>query len=428
MLTFKNKNRILNRLYLIVVVQGFLSGLPYVAVTSTLQVRFISEGASILLIGSLSLISQIYLYKPILAPIFDSYHLSFLTKYVSKQQGWIFIIQINLALSLILMALISGRMHPYILIIIAFITALLSACQDVNIDSLRVQILRKENLVNGSSYYLIAFRFATLLAGGIAVYLKPYISWKSVYLTFSLIIAFGSCACFVPVDLKKDNDVKFNNPFKLIFNSYKDLKNRPYIIYIFLFILFYGLGDALTLSVNSVFLLRNLKMGIQNYALYANFMNMLMLFISTYIAQICFKRFNPYKCALTFGLLQTLTISLYLILTYSGYIKFIAIPAILLEGLTGGMIASTALFIISTVAKSPYIATQYALFSAVSAITSIFLGPIAALIVKEFSWHILYFLAVVCSLPGLILIIRLKYYFINSFTKIENPAMSFNVN
>lgn len=393
---------------LIVNAQGFLSGLGYVAVTYVLQARYVTEGAPLLLVGFLPLLGQIYLCKFFLAPFFDAYHPPFVHNILGKKMGWIFLCQIGLVITLIFMALISAKTAPLILIGAAFFAALFSASQDVNIDSVRVQLLSNGDLIKGSSFYLIWFRSAIFFAGGVSLYFKKYISWEVIYFVFSLMFVFGAAICFLKRDLK---ELKVTTrAISLVKSACVNIKKKPYMKMVLCLLFVYGLGDTLTLSVNSVFLLREMNMDIQDYALYANMINVLMLFISSLITMFFLKRVNVFYCMLIFGATQCGAMFMYLTLTYIGYVKTMAVITIITEGLAGGMVANALIYIISKTVEEPFTTTQYAILSAITASSSVFMSPIAVLIVENYSWHILYSIALILSFCGIAVIFPLKNF------------------
>src|SRR3990167_5420443 len=56
-----------------------------------------------------------------------------------------------------------------------------------------------------------------------------------------------------------------------------------------------------------------------------------------------------------------------------------------------------------------YTATQYALFSALSAVGRVFIGPEAALMVNHMGWAAFYFTSFLTGLPALLLLWWLRY-------------------
>jgi PAT family beta-lactamase induction signal transducer AmpG len=385
--------------YRIVSIQGFLSGLPFAAITNALQAQYIEANASLFLIGCLSLLGQIYLFKFLLAPLSDSIRPPFLNQKSNFNQGWIKLNQLALITTLLIMGVLSAQKTPLLLIFFAFLTTVFSAFQDVNIDSYRIQLLNSSEISQGSTYYLLGFRIGMLFSGGLSIVIGNKINWHIAYIFLAGLMLIGSLMTWKNETI--DNKMKKNNNFlQIFFSACKDLKNRPFIMSVIAFVLLYGIGDAFTVNVNSVFLIRQMHFSLVELAFYSNTLNIGMIMISTIIASYFFKKFNLIHCLVIFSGVQIVMLFLYFLLAETGPHKILAIIAILSEGLDSGLIATAIIVVISSITRSPYTTTQYAILSALAALKNVVLGPVAAIIVKNLSWQDLYFIGILLSVPG----------------------------
>lgn len=421
--------------YALVGIQGFLSGLHYAAITSVLQVRFINENSSIILIGCLSLISQVYLYKFVFAPFIDYYGIPIISSYFGKVRSWIMLNQVGLIVTFFLLGLLSVKKTPLLIILCASLAAIFSAFQDVSIDKHRIELLHKNEINAGSAWYLIGFRIGLIFAGSILIFFSEFYGWHLTYYLLAIIIVFGFSSNFI---LYKNNNTQsthnkqYNSIFKLIFEALNDIKNLTHAYYLLIFIALYGLGDTFTLSVNNIFLLRYLKITTNELILYANTLNLVMLMLSTILARYLIQRYSLSKCLFLFGFGQLFTLSLYMLLSIIGNNKPLVITAILLEGLFGGLTATAVIILTSYIVKKPYIATQYALLASLAAIKTVILGPLSAVVVVWLNWTKLYLIGMCLTLPSLWLIYFLQNYFHeiskNGIKNITNDISSIEFN
>src|SRR5690349_14429063 len=81
----------LNRRMLVIFLLGFSSGLPLALAGGTLQAWFKTSGASIVLIGFMTLIGQPYSYKFLWAPILDKFSP---TSVLDKRRSWMLGMQV----------------------------------------------------------------------------------------------------------------------------------------------------------------------------------------------------------------------------------------------------------------------------------------------------------------------------------------------
>ena len=124
----------MNKRLLIIFILGFSSGLPMALISSTLQAWYASNGMSVFVTGTLSLISLPYAYRIFWGPILDRYSLFSL----GKRRSWILTMQCLLLVGFNLMAWFTPEQHPKLLSVLAFVLACFSATQDVAIDAHRV--------------------------------------------------------------------------------------------------------------------------------------------------------------------------------------------------------------------------------------------------------------------------------------------------
>ena len=145
----------------IVMLLGFSSGLPLALSGSTLQFWLSESGVDLTNIGLFTLVGTPYVLKFLWAPVIDAVSLPFL----GRRRGWLFLTQIGLTLSLIVMATLDPKTHLFSIAIAAFIIAFFSASQDVVVDTLRVESLTQDNQAAGAAVYVAAYRVAMLTSG-----------------------------------------------------------------------------------------------------------------------------------------------------------------------------------------------------------------------------------------------------------------------
>ena len=92
----------MNRKMLVIFMLGFSSGLPIALVGGTLQAWFKTSGASILLIGFMTLIGQPHAYKYLWAPLLDRFSP---ISSIDRRRGWMLVMQVLIIMSIIVMAL-----------------------------------------------------------------------------------------------------------------------------------------------------------------------------------------------------------------------------------------------------------------------------------------------------------------------------------
>ncbi len=149
----------------VVTLLGFASGLPLALTGQAMQAWLSVEGIDIATIGFLSLVGLPYTFKFLWAPLMDRFELPWL----GRRRGWLVLTQLGLAGALMLMAATSPSAATRSFALLAVLVAFVSASQDVVIDAYRTDLLPAHERGFGSSLYVLGYRLAMILSGGVAL-------------------------------------------------------------------------------------------------------------------------------------------------------------------------------------------------------------------------------------------------------------------
>src|SRR5206468_3266540 len=149
----------------VVALLGFASGLPLALTGQAMQAWLSVEGIDIATIGFLSLVGLPYTFKFLWAPLMDRFELPWL----GRRRGWLVLTQLALAGALAWMAATppTGAIRGFALL--ACLVAFLSASQDVVVDAYRTDLLPAHERGMGSSLYVLGYRLAMILSGGVTL-------------------------------------------------------------------------------------------------------------------------------------------------------------------------------------------------------------------------------------------------------------------
>jgi PAT family beta-lactamase induction signal transducer AmpG len=143
---------------------GFASGLPLALTGQAMQAWLTAEGVSVATIGLLSIVGLPYTFKFLWAPLMDRFELPWL----GRRRGWIVATQLALAVMLWWMSGTSPSHATRTFALLAALTAFVSASQDVVIDAYRTNLHAPNERALGASMYVMGYRMAMILSGGIA--------------------------------------------------------------------------------------------------------------------------------------------------------------------------------------------------------------------------------------------------------------------
>jgi MFS transporter, PAT family, beta-lactamase induction signal transducer AmpG len=197
-----------SRRLVVVTALGFASGLPLALTGQAMQAWLSVEGLDIATIGFLSLVGLPYTFKFLWAPLMDRFELPWL----GRRRGWLVLTQLALAAILLVMAGTSPSAATRSFALLAVAVAFVSASQDVVIDAYRTDLLPADERGMGASLYVLGYRLAMILSGGIAlIWTDPASagwSWPQVYRVMAALMAGAAVLSALALPKLPDVDAK----------------------------------------------------------------------------------------------------------------------------------------------------------------------------------------------------------------------------
>lgn len=401
----------MNRKMLVIFMLGFSSGLPIALVGGTLQAWFKTSGASIILIGFISLIGQPHAYKFLWAPLLDRFSP---TSLVDRRRGWMLIMQLLIIASIILMALFNpaSTVHVFsfdipILLLMGLLLSCFSATQDIAIDAYRVEVLKQDELGLGAALGIEGYRLAMIASGGFALILAHNFGWQVTYLCMASLMLLGLIATALAPAVTNKFEATDKNLTQLVIISFKDFLLRKKAWLILLLIVLYKLGDAFSHALSSTFLL-DLGFSLAEVGMVNKILGVIATLIGVFVGGLFMTRVGLYRALLTFGILAAITNLTYMVLALAGKNLDIACAAVFIENICAGMGTAAFVALIMSLCNPKYTATQFALLSSLTAVGRIYVGPISGHLVQNFGWAWFYGFSAVIATPGLLLLMFLR--------------------
>lgn len=403
-IAFKLKNsRLLHsfthRRLIAVLLLSFSSGLPLVLLGSTLQAWYTVSGMSLMTIGVLTLIGQPYIYKFLWAPLMDRW----VPFRWGRRRSWILLTQVALFIGLSTMALLRPDTHPWALAWIAFILAVFSASQDIAIDAYRTDILQPAERGMGAAFNTLGYRMAMLVAGALALILAARIGWQWTYFLMA-----GLIAIEIMVTLWAPHPAESIYPPRTLTQAVaeplREFLTRNHALVIMAFIATYKLCDALAMSLNTPFLIRGLGFSLMEVGSIYKTVSLTATLLGSLMGGMLMPRLGLYRSLLSFGVLQALSNLTYMGLALVGKNYGFMIMAVFTEYFFAGLSTVAFVAFLMGLCDRRYTATQFALFSSLSAVGRIVAGPQAAFLVEHLGWVWFYGMTFLTGLPALLLL------------------------
>lgn len=398
----------MNKRLLIVFLLGFSSGLPLALLGGTLQAWFSASGASVMTTGMLSLIGFPYIYRFLWSPLLDRFTLFKL----GKRRSWVFLMQCLLLLGFNILAWLSPETSPLWMALIGLALAVFSATQDIGIDAHRTEYLKPEEHGLGASFAVCGYQAAVLLSGGLALIMAHHYGWAVTYRLMGFLMCFGMLAILMSPEPSNENLEQHTGLLQAFVAPAKALLLRGGIVPMLFFILFYKLAEAFTTTNSGIimpFLIQGMGFSLEVIGYVNKVMGIGAVVVGGLLAGTLLMRWSLYRALWVFGLFQTLSHLLFVVLAITGKNTVLFAFAVVFNNLAAGMGSTTLIAFFMRWVDKRFTATQFSLLVGISALPRVFSGPIGAGIEHYVGWAGLYeiaFLLTLAFVPFLILMQR----------------------
>jgi len=392
-----------DRRQLAILLLGFSSGLPLLLVYSTLSARLAQVGVKRADIGLLLLAQLPYNFKWIWAPLFDRVRPPLP---LGQRRGWAITVQILLAGAIVAMGAVDPLANLGLLGALGVAVAFLSASQDVVIDAFRIELLPPESQGAGAASVVSGYRIAMLVAGAGALEIAHRAGWVWAYGAMAVLLSVGAATFLVMKEPARPprHDVPWRAQFEeAVVAPFRDFIRRPLWVPILIFIPLYKLGEAMAGGMAKPFYI-SLGFTLDEIAR----MSSLVAFVTTLagglIGGTVVARFGTMRALMICGIAQALGNLAYVALDAAGHDTLMLAVSAASEDLTGGMAGAAFVAFLSNLTRTPYTATQFALFSSLETVGRTTFTASGGVLSESFGWTPFFLFTTVVTLPALALL------------------------
>jgi len=391
----------LNRRTLICVFLGFTSGLPLFILLNLLQAWLAKLGLNVKTLGLFALVMFPYTWKFLWSPLMDRYSFGLL----GRRRGWMAATQIALFVAIGAMGMLDPQQHLPAIAFMASLIAFLSASQDIVIDAYRRELLPDNEQGLGSAVHVNAYKVAGMVPGALSLILADMLPWSLVFWITAAFMLPGLACTF----LIKEPEIYGKPPANLReavvlpFSEFIARDGWKGALLVLAFILFYKLGDSLATALATKFYL-DTGFSMTQIGVIAKTTGFWASIIGGLIGGVWMIQLGINRALWVFGVVQAIAI-----LGFSWLAQAGANP-ILLAGVIGfeafGVGLGTAAFVayIARTTDPRFSATQFALFTSLSAVPRTFINASAGFIVEQTGWFMFFNLCFVLALPGMLML------------------------
>ena len=397
-----------SRTMLTCVFTGFSSGLPLYVLISLLPAWLRSSGIDLKAIGLFALIQLPFTWKFLWSPLLDR----FVPPFLGRRRGWMLLTQLCLLLSLGAFGWLDPHQNLWSIAGLALAVSFFSASQDIVLDAFRREILENRELGLGNTVHINAYRLASLVPGSLSLILADHLPWGSVFWITALFMLPGvlmSCLAREP-DLRQALPKTLTEAVKEPFREFINRNGMRSALTILLFIFLYKLGDSMATSLATPFYL---DMGFtkSQIGLVAKHAGLLPSVIGGLLGGVWMLKIGINRALWVFGVVQWLSILGFAWLAFTGPFHVVGAHELLrLAAVIGfealGVGLGTAAFVsyIARTTNPAYTATQFALFTSLSAVPRTVANAATGYIVDAAGWMPFFLLCCLLAIPGMLML------------------------
>jgi PAT family beta-lactamase induction signal transducer AmpG len=375
---------------------GFSSGLPLALTSGTLQAWMTVAGVDIRTIGIFALVGIPYLIKFLWSPLMDRY----VPPWLGRRRGWIVITQLTLIIGISAMAFSSPEKALMLLATVALIVAFTSASQDIVIDAYRTDILKEQERGVGAAVFVMGYRIAMLVSGGLAFVLSDHIGWKNTYLLMAALISIGILSSMLGPE-PEERVVPPRSLREAVWGPLKDYLLRNSAVSLLILIILYKLGDAYAGTLTTAFLIRGVGFSVSDVGYINKGLGFASVIIGALFGGTLMVKLRLFRALMIFGILQAVSNLSFMFLAWIGKSYSMLVFAVAFENLSGGMGTAAFVSLLMAMCNHRYTATQYALLSSLAALGRVFIAPSSGYLVESIGWANFFFITFLVALPGL---------------------------
>ena len=381
---------------------GFASGLPFFVLIQLIQAWLRSEGVGLVEIGLFALAQIPYTWKFLWSPFLERFPFPFL----GRRRGWMLVTQVGLVLGFLSFAYFDPNLHIKWIFIVALMVGIFSATQDIAIDAYRRELLPSEaELALGNSIHVQVYRIAGFIPGSLGLILADYLPWSSVYWVMA---AFMSIGIFTTLTIR-EADLEPNIPRSLKaaivepFVEYLTRRGPRNVVLVMLFLFLYKFGDSMASALSTSFYL-DLGFSMTEIGLVAKNAGFWSALVGGIVGGLIIVKIGINKGLWIFGSVQLITILGFAYLATQGYSLPLLAMVIAAEYLGVGLGTSAFVAFIARETSPKLAATQFALFTAITAFPRTVTAASTGWLVELFGWPSFFYLCTIFAIPGLLLL------------------------
>jgi PAT family beta-lactamase induction signal transducer AmpG len=401
--------QLFTRRMLICVFTGFASGLPLYLLLNLVPAWLRTEHIDLKVIGAFALIQFPYTWKFLWAPLLDRYAVPVL----GRRRGWMLLMQGALLVVIAVLGGFSPQKDLMMIVLFTTLLALLSATLDIALDAYRRELLFDNELGLGNAVHVNAYRISGLIPGSLALILADHLPWDMVFMITALFMLPGMVMTLLVKEPHRAEPPRtLREAVVEPFHEFINRKGWQSALLILAFLFFYKLGDSLCTSLATPFYL-DMGFSKSEIGLIAKNAGLWPAVIGALLGGLWMLKIGINRALWLFGAVQVVSIfGFYWLALQGAQAEVTTLHLTQLAFVIGleafGVGLGTAAFVayIARTTHPAYTATQFALFTSLTAVPRTFVNATAGWLADKLGWGGFFLLCAVLAIPGMLLLFK----------------------
>lgn len=382
-------------------VLGFSSGLPLFVLINLLSAWLKTNEVDIKAIGLFALVGIPYTWKFLWSPLMDRFQVFAL----GRRRGWMLVTQLIVMIAIAMVGQLSPQTDLTAIVVVCGLIAFFSASQDIVVDAYRRERLSDVDQAAGTAVFVNAYKLSTLVPGALALILSDHLPWSAVFLITALFMLPGMLTVLL-VDEPKLTSAPphtLRDAVVLPFKAFVERHGWAQVMWLLAFIFLYKLGDSMATALATPFYM-DLGFSRTDIGIVAKNAGLWASLAGGILGAIWMKKTGVNRALWIFGLAQAFAILGFAVLAKTGTNLWVLGWVIGMEAFAVGLGTAAFTAFIAQSTDIRYTATQFALFTSLSAIPRTFINAMTGFIVAHTGWFTFFLICTLLAVPGLLLL------------------------
>ena len=372
---------------------AFASGFPFGLVNEALPVYLRTHGASLVAIGNVAAITAPWSLKFLWAPLVDR---------LGTRRQWIAACLAGLAVLTIWLGHLDPESLGPMFWIVAAAIVTLSATQDIAIDAYTIDTTTTQELGVANSVRIASYRVAMFTAGGLLIWLAGRADWGASFTTATAaLVLLTVAALFLPAP-----EATGGRPLA-IWEPLRALLSRNGIWAIVVFALLFKLDIAALEPMTRPFWVDR-GFSLTEIGAVLTTGRIIATIAGAALGGVLTSRWGIFRGLWVLGLVQAFSSLGYWAAATAAPSKSLILGAALFENFAAGLGTAAYLAFLMSVCERRYAATQFALLSALLAVTRAAAGKASGALAERMGYGDYFLLTFLLAFPAYLLLPRIR--------------------